>query len=85
VAIAYCAGEASISSGRVERGDEETLAKLALFLEVPEVNLLRLADYTPQHISPTHSLERAEAIYQVLTDKEKEEWIRYGELLLQAR
>jgi hypothetical protein len=69
----------------VERGEEETLGKLALFFEVPEVNLLRLADYTPQHISLTHSLERAEAIYQVLTDEEKEEWIRYGELLLQAR
>jgi hypothetical protein len=73
VAIADSAGEASISSGRVERGDEETLGKLALFSKVPEVNLLRLADYTPKHISPAHSLERAEALYQVLTDEEKEE------------
>ncbi len=75
----------SIVSGRVKRGDEETLGKLALFFKVPEVNLLRLAGYTPQHVSPTYGLGKAEAIYQVLTDEEKEEWIRYGELLLRAR
>jgi hypothetical protein len=47
--------------------------------------LLRLAGYTPKHISPTYCLEKAEVIYQALTDEEREEWIRYGELLLQAR
>jgi transcriptional regulator with XRE-family HTH domain len=75
----------SIVSGRVERGEEDTIAKLALFFKVPEVNLLRLVGYTPQYISPTHRLEEAEAIFQVLTDEEKEEWIRLGELLLRAR
>jgi transcriptional regulator with XRE-family HTH domain len=75
----------SIVSGRSERGSEDTIAKLALFFKVPEVNLLRLAGYTPRYISPAHGLDKAEAIYQVLTDEEKEEWIRYGELLLRAR
>jgi hypothetical protein len=75
----------NIVAGRTKRGREGTLAKLALFFKVPEVNLLRLAGYTPQPISPTHGLGEAEAIFQVLTDEEKDEWIRYGELLLQAR
>lgn len=75
----------SIVSGRTKRGDEDTIAKLALFFKIPEVNLSRLAGYTPRYITPTHLLKKAEAIYEVLTDEEKEEWIRFGELLVRAR
>lgn len=72
-------------AGHTRRGDEDTIAKLALFFKVPEVNLLALAGYKPQHISPTYRLEEAEAIYQVLTDEEKDKWIEYGELLIRGR
>ena len=75
----------SIVSNKVKHGDPDTIASLAVFFKVPEVNLLRLAGHTPKHISPTHLLENAEGIYQVLTDTEKQEWIKYGRLLLKAR
>jgi transcriptional regulator with XRE-family HTH domain len=75
----------SIISNKVKHGDPDTIASLAVFFKVPEVNLLRLAGHTPKHISPTHLLENAEDVYQSLTDEEKEDWIRYGRLLLRAR
>ena len=75
----------NLIAGHTRRGDEDTITKLALFFKVPEVNLLALAGYKPQRISPTHRLEEAEAIYQVLTDEEKDKWIEYGELLIRGR
>lgn len=75
----------SIVSNKVKHADPDTIASLAVFFKVPEVNLLRLAGHTPRHISPTHLLQEAEAIYQVLTDNEKDDWIKYGRLLIQAR
>lgn len=75
----------NIVAGHTKRGDEETLTKLALFFKVPEVNLMALAGYKPRRVSPTHRLGEAEAIWQVLTDEEKDKWIEYGELLIRAR
>jgi len=75
----------SIISNKVKHGDPDTIASLAVFFKVPQANLLRLPGHTPKHISPTHLLEEADAIYQVLTDNEKEDWIKYGRLLIQAR
>ena len=75
----------NIIAGHTKRGDDETIAKLALFFKVPEINLRALAGYGPRCISPTHRLGEAERIYQTLTDEEKDRWIEYGELLLRAR
>ena len=75
----------NIIAGHTRRGDENTIARLALFFRVPEVNLLALAGYRPKRISPNHRLKEAEAIYQVLTDEEKDKWIEYGELLIRGR
>jgi hypothetical protein len=36
-------------------------------------------------VSPTHRLGEAEAVWQVLTDEEKDKWIEYGELLIRGR
>jgi len=73
-------------SGRTERARGDTIAKLALFFKVPEANLMALTGHgQPLRISPTYRLEEAEAIWQVLTDEEKDKWIEYGELLLRAR
>jgi len=73
-------------AGHTRRGDQETLTKLALFFKVPEVNLIALAGYgRPQRILPTYRLEEAEAVWQVLTDEEKDKWIEYGELLIRGR
>ena len=73
-------------AGHTRRGDEDTITKLALFFKVPEVNLLALAGYgRPQRVLPTHRLEEAEAVWQVLTDEEKDKWIEYGRLLIRAR
>lgn len=71
--------------GEAKHGSEETIARLALFFKVPEVNLLRLAGYTPRYVTATHLLKEAEDVFQVLTDEEREDWIKYGRLLLQAR
>lgn len=75
----------SIVSNKVKHGDPDTIASLAVFFKVSEVNLLRLAGHVPRHISPTHLLEEAEAIFLVLTDDEKTDWVRYGRLLIRAR
>jgi transcriptional regulator with XRE-family HTH domain len=75
----------NIIAGHTRRGDEATITKLALFFKVPEVDLMALAGYKPQRVSPTYRLEEAEAIWQVLTDEEKDRWIEYGELLIRAR
>jgi len=75
----------NLVSGLTRRGNDDTLIKLALFFKVPEVNLRALAGFGPQRIVPTHGLEQAEEIFQVLTDEEKKKWIEYGELLIHAR
>jgi transcriptional regulator with XRE-family HTH domain len=75
----------NLASGHIKRGNDNTIAKLALFFKVPEVNLRTLAGFGPQRISPTYGLGRAEAIFQLLTDEEKDKWIEYGELLIKAR
>lgn len=75
----------SLVSGKVKHGDSQTIAKLALFFKVPETNLLHLAGYTTRYMSPTRFLNEVDAVYQSLTDEEKEEWIRYGTLLIRAR
>jgi len=75
----------NLIAGHTKRGDDETIAKLALFFKVPEANLRILAGYGPQCISLTYRLGEAERIYQSLTDEEKDRWIEYGELLLRAR
>ena len=75
----------NIIAGHTKRGDEDTLTKLALFFKVPEVNLMALAGYKPRRVSPTYRLEEAEAVWQVLTDEEKDKWIEYGELLIRGR
>ena len=73
-------------AGHTKRGDEDTITRLALFFKVPEVNLMALAGYgQPQRVLPTHRLEEAEAVWQVLTDEEKDKWIEYGELLIRGR
>jgi transcriptional regulator with XRE-family HTH domain len=73
-------------AGHTRRGDEDTITKLALFFKVPEVNLMALAGYgRPQRVLPTYRLEEAEAVWQVLTDEEKDRWIEYGELLIRGR
>lgn len=81
----YHSAISSIVSGTHKRGSEDTIAKLALYFKVPEVNLLRLSGYTPKHTTPGYLLKEASAIYQVLTDEEKKEWIKLGELLIRAR
>jgi transcriptional regulator with XRE-family HTH domain len=75
----------NLASGRTKRGDDDTIAKLALFFKVPEVNLRTLAGFGPQRISPTHRLREAEDVYQTLSDDEKDKWIEYGKLLIRAR
>jgi len=75
----------NIVTGHTRRGDDDTITQLALFFKVPEVNLRALAGFGPQRISPTHRLEEAEEVYQVLTDEEKDRWIEYGKLLVRAR
>ncbi len=75
----------ALASGTHKRASEDTIANLALYFKVPEVNLIRLAGYTPKHTTPTYLLKEASAIYQVLTDEEKKEWIKLGELLVRAR
>jgi hypothetical protein len=75
----------SLVSGAVKHGDTETIAELALFFGVPEVNLLRLAGYTPKYMSPDRFSDQVNAVFQSLTDEEKEEWVRYGILLIRAR
>ena len=73
-------------AGHTKRGDEDTITKLALFFKVPEVNLMALAGYgRPQRVSPTYRLEEAEAVWQVLTEEEKDKWIEYGKLLIRGR
>ena len=73
-------------AGHTKRCDEDTITKLALFFKVPEVNLMALAGYgQPQHVLPTYRLEEAEAVWQVLTEEEKDRWIEYGELLIRGR
>jgi len=39
----------------------------------------------PQRVSPTYRLEEAEAVWQVLTEEEKDKWIEYGKLLIRGR
>lgn len=71
--------------GHTKKGDADTIARLALFFKVPEVNLRKLTGLGPDRIRPTHRLKEAEAIYQTLSDEEKEHWIWLGELLIRAR
>lgn len=74
------------SRSHVVKISEDTITKLALFFKVREVNLMALAGFgRPQRVLPTHRLEEAEAIWQVLTDEEKDKWIEYGELLIRGR
>ena len=73
-------------AGHTKRGDENTITKLALFFKVREVKLMALAGYgRPQRVLPTHRLEEAEAVWQVLTDEDKDKWREYGELLIRGR
>lgn len=75
----------SIVSGKVKHGSPDTMAKLALFFKVPETSLLRLSGYTPRYMSPTRFLNEVDDVYHSLTDEEKEDWVRYGTLLIRAR
>lgn len=85
--------EAGLSPGTVwglvsstrKRGGEETLAKLALYLKVPEVNLRSLAGYGPRRILPEYDLGEAQAIFDAMTPEERERWVGLGELILKAR